>query len=347
MQTKPGVPTINDVAALAGVSKRTVSRVINESDQVSVDTRRRVLKVIETLKFTPNSLARGLAARRSFLLGLIYDVPTLFINDVQKGLLSVCADKGYELVVHPCEIDSPRLVDDVRSFVARSKVEGVIMLPPVSDVPELGEAVDSLGIPHVRFSSQHATDAWRLVITNYGPAVDELTDHLVGLGHRAIGFISGPRDNIPSQMRQQAFVAALARHGLTLREEFIAEGAFTYESGLSAARSLLSKSTRPTAIFAANDEMALSVMNVAHDLGLSIPDDLSVVGFDGTPFAGFVIPSLSTIHRPSAEMASLAARKLLTLINEGRQAASDLESIISPRFVPRASTGRAPAEHTR
>ncbi|NND35734.1 MAG: LacI family DNA-binding transcriptional regulator [Gammaproteobacteria bacterium] len=344
VRARDSVPTINDVAAQAGVSKRTVSRVINNSDKVNEQTRLKVQAVIDELNYSPSSQARGLAAKRSFLLGLIYDVPTLFVNDVQKGLLSVCHDVGYDIVVHPCEIGSGRLIDDVRRFVNRSKVDGVIMLPPVSEIPELGEALDAIGVPNVRFSSEMSAEPWRLVVTNYVPAVTDMTNHLVKLGHRDIGFISGPRDHVSSQMRQQAFVHALARHGLELKDEFVAEGAFTYESGVEAARQLFAKDSRPTAIFAANDEMAFGVMNVADSMGISIPHDLSLVGFDGTKFATFVIPSLSTIRRPTTEMASLGARKLLAFINDGEDAARSFESMVSPQFVPRESTGPAPTD---
>ena len=339
---KSSNPTINDVAERAGVSKRTVSRVLNKSDKVNAETRQRVQKVIDELKFTPSSQARGLAARRSYLLGLIYDVPTLFTNEVQKGVFNVSAREGYDIVVHPCEFDSPKLVDDVRRFVRRSKVDGIIMLPPVSEMKDLVNAIEGWGIPYVRFSSELSATPWRLVVTNYGPAVTDMTNHLVELGHRDIGFISGPADNLSSKKRQEAFVEALRSHGLELREALVVEGAFTYESGVRAAQQLLTKEHRPTAIFAANDEMAFGVMNVADALGIRVPEDLSVVGFDGTRFATFVIPSLSTIHRPSREMASLGASKLLAFINDGVDAARQFESMVSPKFVPRESTGPAP-----
>ncbi len=344
VRARDRVPTINDVAAKAGVSKRTVSRVINNSDKVNEQTRLKVQAVIDELHYSPSSQARGLAAKRSFLLGLIYDVPTLFINEVQKGILSVCHDEGYDIVVHPCEFGSENLLNDVRRFVNRSKVDGVIMLPPVSEIHELGELLDDIGVPYVRFSSELSKQPWRLVVTDYVMAVADMTNHLIELGHRNIGFISGPKDSISSQKRQEAFVNALARHGLELSDEFVAEGAFTYESGTSAAEKLLSKKDRPTAIFAANDEMAFGVMNVANAMGIVVPDDLSVVGFDGTAFATFVIPSLSTIRRPTAEMASLGARKLLAFINDGADAARAFESMVSPQFVPRESTGPAPGD---
>jgi len=342
MQQRSKPPTINDVAELAGVSKRTVSRVINRSSNVNKSTRSKVEAVIEQLQFTPNRQARGLAASRSYLIGLVYDVPTLFINNVQKGILSVCSDAGYELVVHACHIESENLIDDVSRFVDNVNLDGVIILPPVSEVGAVATRLDELGCPFVRFASDIGSEPWKEVVTNYLPAITDMTNHLVKLGHREMGFISGPRGNISSQKRHEMFVQALARYDIKLPRKMIKEGAFTYESGVKAARKLLSLERRPTAIFAANDEMAFGLMHVADEMGLKIPDDLSLVGFDGTSFSSFVIPALSTIRRQTDEMARLGTRKLLALIDEGPDAARSFETMVSPQFVPRKSTGPAP-----
>lgn len=335
-------PTINDVADKAGVSKRTVSRVINKSEKVNAQTRARVEGVIRELGFSPNRQARGLAASRSYLLGLIYDVPTLFINDIQKGMLNVCEDAGYEVVVHACHIETEGLVDDVVRFVNRANLDGVLVLPPVSDIEELANKLDEMGTRFVRFSSRLGSKPWKQVVTDYLPAIMDMTGHLVGLGHRDIGFISGPPSHVSSQKRHEVFKQALESHGLNLSQSFTAEGAFTYESGLKAGKKLLSRKKRPTAIFAANDEMAFGVMNVADAMGIRIPEDLSLVGFDGTPFSTFVIPSLSTIIRQTDQMAILGTKKLLALVNEGPDAARAFETMVSPRFLPRESTGPAP-----
>ena len=336
-------PTINDVAAMAGVSKRTVSRVINGSPKVSPDTRARIEKAIEKLKFAPNRQARGLAVRRSYLLGVIYDVPTLFINHIQKGMLSVCEDAGYDVLVHACHFESDGLIDDVLRWVERTHLDGVIVLPPVSDMDEIAASLDDVGCPYVRFTSRMVGKPWKLVVTNYLSAISDMTGHLVDYGHRDIGFISGPPSHVSSQKRHETLALALRSHGLDLPAEMVAEGAFTYESGVRAAKDLLSRKRRPTAIFAANDEMAFGVMNVANEMGIKIPDDLSLVGFDGTEFSTFVIPSLSTIIRKTDEMARLGTQKLIALIEKGPDAARDFETMVSPRFVPRGSTGPAPS----
>lgn len=340
-------PTINDVAAMAGVSKRTVSRVINASDKVNKATRARVTEVIEQLKFIPNRQARGLAASRSYLIGLIYDTPTLFINSIQKGILSVCGAAGYELVVHACQVDSDDMLGEATRFVNRAHLDGVLVLPPISDNDEFAGQLDNIGCRHVRFTSVPGDEPWKLVVADYLPAIMEMTGHLVALGHREFGFISGPRNNVSSQKRQEMFTRALAHHGLGLPGEMVVEGAFTFDSGIGAAKNMLARSKRPTAIFAANDEMAFAVMNVASEMGLKIPRDLSLVGFDGTSFSTFVVPSLSTIIRQSDAMARLGTQKLLALIDGGPEAAADFETMIFPRFVPRESTGPAPGKQGR
>lgn len=336
------VPTINDVAAMAGVSKRTVTRVLNRSPKVSEATRAAVEKIIEELNYAPSRQARGLAASRSFLIGLVYDVPTLFVNDVMKGILDIVEDEGYELVVHVCDSENKRLVENITRFVRRAHLDGVIILSPVSDIDGLGAGLEQAGCRYVRVTSEISDESSRLIVTDYLSSIADMTRHLVDFGHRDFGHITGPRNHLSARKRYQSFEQALAGHGLELRPEMVVEGAYSFDSGVSAAKELLSRKRRPTAIFAANDEMAFGVIKVAHQLGLKIPDDLSVVGFDGTPFSTFVMPSLSTIIRQSGEVARLATHKLLAQINEDAEAAGTFGTMVSPQFVPRESTGPAP-----
>jgi len=342
MANKTKAPTINDVAALAGVSKRTVTRVINRSSKVKQGTRDKIDEAIKELNFAPNRQARGLAASRSFLIGLVYDVPTLFINDIQMGILSIVEDLGYELVVHACDYSSDRMVENITRFVNRAHLDGIIILPPVSDIEGLGDGLKKAGCRYVRVTSEISDETSRLVVTDYLSAISDMTRHLVELGHRDIGFIGGPSSHLSSLKRYEAFVQALASKGLELPKEMVIEGAYTFESGVNAATKLLSRERRPTAIFAANDEMAFGAIKVAHKLGVKIPEDLSLVSFDGTPFSNFAVPSLSTIIRPTAPMATLATQKLLAQINEDMDDMSGFETMVSPRFVQRESTGPAP-----
>ena len=335
-------PTINDVADLAGVSKRTVSRVINKSSRVSAETLMRVEDAIRQMNFVPNRQARALAARRSFLLGLIYDVPTLFVTEIQTSILEVCGECGFELVVHACNIDSEDLVEDVLGFVERTNVDGVILLPPAAEVDSLVVALDERNFHHVRFSSELSTRPWEQVVSNYLPAVLDMTSHLVDLGHRRFAFISGPRDSQSSQKRLEAYVQALNQNGLKLLETMNVEGDFSFESGVKAAEMLLSHRHRPTAIFAGNDEMAFGVMEFAYRMGIEIPRELSVVGLDGSVAANFINPSLSTIDRQTYKMAQLVTRKLISRIDNGRNSARRFETTVSSQCLPRESTGPVP-----
>jgi len=335
-------PTINDVAALAGVSKRTVTRVINNSSKVKEATREQVEKVIKELNYAPSRQARGLAASRSFLIGLVYDVPTLFINDIQKDILGIIEGEGYELVVHACHFPNERLVEDITRFVNRANLDGIIVLPPVSDLEGLGEKLEKAGCRYVRVTSEISDETSRLVVTDYLSAISDMTRHLVDLGHREFGFISGPNEHLSSHKRHEAFVKALASQGLELPDEMVVEGAYTFDSGVKAAEKLLSGEKRPTAIFAANDEMAFGVLKVASQLDIKIPEDLSLVSFDGTPFSSFAVPTLSTIIRSTGPMARLATQKILAQINGNSNDAQCFETMVSPRFVSRESTGPAP-----
>jgi LacI family transcriptional regulator len=227
-------------------------------------------------------------------------------------------------------------------FVNRAHLDGVIMLPPVSDIDELAESLDKAGCRFVRIMSVLSEEPWKQVVTDYLPGITEMTSHLVELGHREFAFISGPRTNISSQMRRDMFVQALAKYDFEISPEMIIEGAFTFQSGIDAARKLLFLEHRPTAIFAANDEMAFGVMNVAAEMGLKIPEDLSLVGFDGTSFSTFVVPSLTTIVRQTDVMSRLGTQKLLARINEGPDAAEEFDTMVPTRFIARESTGPAP-----
>jgi LacI family transcriptional regulator len=341
MNNKTKAPTINDVAALAGVSKRTVTRVINRSARVKEATRTKVEDVIEQLNFVPNRQARGLAAQRSFLLGLVYDVPTLFVNNIQRDILRNIEDEGYELVVHACDHPGERLAENITRFVNRAHLDGVIILPPVSDVDGLGKELEKAGCKYVRVTSEISDATSRLVVTDYLSAISDMARHLVDLGHREFGLITGPSSHLSSHKRRESFVQALESLGVELASDMAIEGEYTFDSGVRAAKELLSRENRPTAIFAANDEMAFGVLKVAHQLGIRIPEDLSLVSFDGTPFSNFAVPTLSTIIRQTEQMAGLVTQKLLVQVNDDDTEES-FQTMVSPQFVARESTGPAP-----
>jgi len=330
--------TISDVARLSGVSKRTVSRVINNSPLVRKATREKVESVIDELSFRPNVQARGLAARRSYLLGLIYDNrDPLYTDEAQRGALSVCHELGFELVIHPCDRSSDTLTSEALGFVDRSNLDGVIILPPVAENNDLAGVLGNEKIPYVRLASVALDTADRVVIANERLAVGAMAEYLVNLGHRRIGYITGPEGRKSTRERLEGFCDVLEKHGCAPREEMIARGAYTFESGIACARTLLEKPEPPTAIFASNDEMAVGVIYTAQEMGVKVPEDLSVAGFDDSALATRIRPSLTTIRRPVREMARLATTKLIASI-DGREEEARVGIFLDPVLIIRDST---------
>lgn len=308
-------PTINDVARLANVSKKTVSRVINDSPFVREETRTRVAAIIKELGFTPDPQARGLAFRRSFLMGLIYDNPNApYVINIQEGALGALRKNGYELVVHTCDRTSAEFLNDIKHLVTRQKLDGVILLPPVSENDSLAALLKSLECPYVRVLSAPLDELENLVLSKDRESSAQVAEHLAQLGHTRIAMIVGPANYRSAHERLAGFSSALAERGLTLAPDFVVEGQYTFESGAACAELLLSRTPRPTAIFAGNDETAAGVYRTAYLRGLKIPDDLTVIGFDDSPLASRLCPSLTTMHQPIRDMGRLAAEKLMARV---------------------------------
>lgn len=330
--------TINDIARLANVSKKTVSRVINQSPFVKEETRAKIDAVISKIGYAPDPQARGLAFRRSFLIGLIYDNPNAqYIVNMQDGALDALRGSGFELVVHPCDRKSEDFIPGVRRFVERQKLHGVILIPPISEDETLTRALQELDCSYVRIASVRLDEAARMVVSNDREAAAEAGRYLESLGHRTIGIIAGPSQYRSAFERQTGFVSALQQRGVKVPPELIVEGSYTFESGVMCGEKLLSRTPRPTAIFASNDEMAAGVYRAAYQLGLSIPEDLSVVGYDDSPLASRIWPTLTTIRLPIRDMGRLAASKLLPhRTRDGGDATG--HSVVTPHLIVRDSS---------
>jgi LacI family transcriptional regulator len=331
-------PTINDVARLSGVAKVTVSRVINDSPLVTEATRRKVTAAMEQLNYAPDPQARGLASRRSFLLGLVYDNPNaLYVSDIQKGILKVCRQAGYELIMHPSDQASPRLSSEISQFVSRARIDGLILLSPISQINSLARRLKKDNVRYVRISPKKIDAKARIVISNDKHGAEVMTDYLVSLGHRNIGFVSGPASNLSAQQKLEGFRETMRKHGLPVREGMVTDGENTFDSGVQAGQILLRRKNKPTAIFASNDDMALGVMKTAALQGISVPKQLSVAGFDDSTIATVVWPDLTTVRQPVQHMGEIAAGKLLAqLTRNGAQADRSVE--IEPELVVRSST---------
>jgi LacI family transcriptional regulator len=331
--------TINDIARLANVSKKTVSRVINQSPFVREETRARINEIMAQANYTPDPQARGLAFRRSFLAGLIYDNPNApYVINVQEGALAALRRMGYELVVHPCDRTGAAFLPDVRQLVSRQKLDGVILLPPVSEHAGLAAMLKEIACPYVRIISAPLDEPEHLVLSMDRQSAAEVAEHLARLGHTRIAMIVGPPTYRSSHERLSGFSNSLADRGLVLPPEYVITGAYTFESGVACADALLSRSPRPTAIFAGNDETAAGVYRTAYLRGLKIPDDLTVIGFDDSPLASRLCPSLTTMRQPIRDMGRVAAEKLVAQISS-TDAAQVAPTSFFPHLVVRESSG--------
>ena len=332
-------PTINDIARLSGVSKKTVSRVINASPYVQKDTRERVEAVIAETGYAPDPQARGLAFRRSFLIGLVYDNPNpQYVVNMQLGLLDGMRGSGFELVVHPCNRASETFLADLRGFAERQRLFGVVLTPSVSEDERVADLMAEIGCEYVRVASVSLDTPEHMIETSDRVGGQAAAIHLAELGHRRMGHISGPPTFRSSHERRAGFETGLAERGLTLEERYSLVGAYTFESGIECGRALLSMNPRPTAIFAGNDEMAAGVLQTARQMDIRVPQDLSVVGFDDFEIARRLWPSLTTVRTPTREIGRLAAERLMGLVEgEDRDAKDRL-----PSLVVRQSSGPSP-----
>lgn len=337
-------PTINDIARLAGVSKKTVSRVINRSPLLTQKTREHVEAVIRESGFVPNPQARALALGRNFLIGLIHDNPNAqMVINMQQGILEALRHTEFELVVRPVDRGSPAMFDDVRGLLTRQRLFGVVLLPPISENPQLARLCDELGCRYVRMGSAMLDDPEHMVSSNDRLAVIEATRYLISQGHVRIALVAGPHGFLSAHERREGFAAALAEAGLKLPRSFVADGQYTFESGIGAADSLLALVPRPTAIVACNDEMAAGVLFAARSRGIAVPEELSIIGFDDTPLAARVWPPLSTVRWPIVAMGRAAALKLLSGV-AGIGEVQEPSTFVST-FIRRGSVAPPPAEN--
>ncbi len=330
---------IEDVAAAAGVSMKTVSRVLNCEPNVREQTRAAVMRAVEKLRYIPNLWARSLAGNRSYLIALVYNNPSAnYIMEVMGGVLEACASRQYNMVLCPSDSDGPRLVADIDALMARSRPDGLILTPPITDSRKLLAHLERMGVPFSSVSPKKQTGRSGVAMDETQAAFDMVL-HLAGLGHRRIAHIVGHSAHAASAWRLEGYRRGLAHVGLEFDASLVVQGEFSFESGSHGAEILLSCRRPPTAIFAANDDMAAGVIRVVLQRHLRIPEDISVCGFDDTPLSNQIFPALTTVHQPTHEMGRLATLGLIETIREP-QAAQMLKVPYTVQV--RQSTGAAP-----
>jgi LacI family transcriptional regulator len=331
--------TIKDVAARAGVSTKTVSRVINGEQHVRADKRETVLRVVAEMDYRPNAFARSLSSSRSYLLGLLIDDPSSgYAADVQLGALMQCRVRSYHLVVEPVDRSQTGWERQLSASLAALKLDGAILTPPLCDDEQLLALLDAAALPYVRISPHGDPDRSGVVQMDDRHAARELTSYLIGLGHRRIGFVCGPPAHAASAERYGGFTQAMNAAGLTVDADLVMDGDFSFRSGLAAGNHMLRSRTLPTAIFAANDDMALGLMMRAMQTGIEIPRQLSIAGFDDAPTARAAWPQLTTIRQPKAEMAAAAVDMLVDPAYRARAGDQHFHRSLAYELVIRGST---------
>jgi LacI family transcriptional regulator len=310
--------TIEDVAALAGVSIKTVSRVVNREPNVRASTTEKVENAIAKLEYRPNPSARNLASHRARLIVLVYDDPSAYdapsagyIINMQEGALRACRPEGFELLIHPCKYRDRDVGAELQEQIRQVRPAGIVVAAPLSNMPAIVDAVKATNTPYVRLSTGTGNGNEYEVATNDREISAEMTRYLASLGHKRIAFIRGDQTHLAVGNRFLGYQDGLERSGLPHAEEYVATGDNSIGSGETCAEQLLQLEHRPTAIFAANDDMAAGVVRVATRMGISIPNELSVAGCDDIALAQMIFPALTTIRQPLRLMAHAASQALI------------------------------------
>jgi LacI family transcriptional regulator len=346
--------TIKHVAADAGVSLQTVSRVINDGANVTPAMKARVQASIDKLGYVPSIAAQRMSGSRSYLVLALNDRDRTiadwtsrqgvdWVDQMLLGGMLKCAELGYRMMIELVDTHSDHVERELRATIAALQPDGVILTPPHSDNPLITRLLADQHIPFARIGSIEPGPGIRMTMDDEH-AARLATEHLVELGHRRIGFVSGSGEYSLSQWRIDGWKSAMAAAGLDARD-LLAKGDFSFASGDRAARYLLGLDDPVTAIIASNDQMSLAVLEVARELGLSVPDDLSVISFDDTPIVRFTMPTLTAVDQP---IAATASRAVELIIDSQRGADLPDQPVVMPAgLVRRQSTGPAPGARRR
>ncbi|NII10173.1 LacI family DNA-binding transcriptional regulator [Oleiagrimonas sp. C23AA] len=331
--------TMSDVARAVGTSKKTISRVLNNDPNVSASMRQRVEAAVAELNYRPLTSARSLATNRSFTIGLLYDNRSpSYVMEVQAGVLEACEAQHYSMMVQPMVSTSPDFVEQVDDLLSRHQPDGLVLTPPITDHPQLLAYLRKRGQPFASIAPRQA-DHCIGVMLREREAAAAMVDHLVSLGHRHIAHIVGDPEHGAGIWRLAGYRDGMARAGLDVKPEYIVQGRFSFASGVDAMRQLLALPRRPSAIFAADDDMAVGAIWAAAEAGVSVPDEISICGFDDTPIASQVWPLLTTVHQPVHEMGRRATEELmLRVLDKGEPGMVEVDYEMRIR----ASTAPAP-----
>ncbi|MCR2805777.1 LacI family DNA-binding transcriptional regulator [Paenibacillus soyae] len=308
---------IKDVAKLAGVSVATVSRVLNESELVSEKTRRKVQEAIDAMNYYPNATAKYLRSRRTMTIGVIVsDINVSYYAEIVKGIENMAYSRKYKVIICDAQNQMDKELGYLELLLNRTVDAMILITPLVADevitdlvdkdfnVGVIGRYIEHPGVPcsltdNVKFSK-------------------EVVKHLIDMGHRSIAFLSGYPDALDSYERLEGYIKALREHQIPFRPELIESGNFNEEGGYAAFKRLAGKEIPFTAVYSANDEMALGVYAACAELGIVIPNDMAVVGADNNRITKYITPKMSTVDQPKYTMGALLAEKLIDQMNENK-----------------------------
>lgn len=334
--------TIKDVAKDAGVSIKSVSRVVNNEPAVSEELRAKVEASISKLNFKPNEAARRMRAQKSYLIGFPMPVGNYsYYNRLLESALEACNDSHYNILIQPLMFDalisSEMIIAALQDMVIKAKVEGILLPGPYCNDETIHAWLLEHKIPYASVAQISSFKSKIYSTFDIATGITSITQHLIDLGHRRIAFISGPEKLLASVERKRAFYETLQKNNIDVDPRLYAEGDFSFAKGLDAAQKVLTQNNRrPTAIVCANDLTAFGAMQAAHKLGIHIPDDLSITGFDDIPEAKINTIPLTTVHQPLQEMATASVTALIHYLATGKKLKFD--PIFECELVVRGST---------
>lgn len=345
MSRRKQAVTIKHVAADAGVSLQTVSRVINDGPNVRPEMRERVQASIDRLGYVPSIAAQRMSGKRSYLILTLNDRERTiadwrsreggdWVDQMLLGGMLKCAEHGYRLIFELVDTHNDHVERELGAALASLRPDGVVLTPPHSDNPLITAMLDEHRIPFARIGSREEGSGIPITMDDEGSA-RTATEYLIGLGHKAVGFIAGSTEYSLSEWRIAGWREAMDGAGLQ-GDGLVARGDFTYKSGLSAAKQLLTQEMRPTAIVVSSDQMTLATLEVAREMKLEVPRDLSLISFDNTPIVRFSQPPLTAIDQPIAQTVSRAVELLIEAVRTGVQPGHEV--VVSAELVERAST---------
>lgn len=333
--------TIKDVAARAGVSEKTVSRVMKNYQHISADTRSKVEKAMLALSYAPMSFERNVRFGDTRGIGMLFGDPSSgYQSRLNHALLDACEKADRYLATAVFDETRPDWSAQLSRFLDRTRVQNVILLPPLCDSKDLHDLLIERQVNFVLVAPSSPVAGASCIAMDDRQASFEIVNYFIELGHTRIGHITGRANHIATLLRRKGYEEALLKAGLERRADYCVEGNFEFSTALQQADKLFRMKDRPTALFAANDEMAAAVIMAANRLGLWVPEDVSVAGFDDAPIARTVCPEITTIAQPFDDLAAMAIDSMRTLV-PARTMISETK-ILAHTLVRRGSVGPAP-----